>query len=805
VAFIPKLKLVPTWQSASERDPWKSVMSDIALNLLEDARRRHRAGFRARAARLCSRILRDHPDHADALELLGTIRFETGQTVEAAELLTKAAGLNPGNAPLWVKRGEVSLRLGRSAGAKASFRRAVLLGPGTPEASNGLAGCMSAPERTALLRRCLVLSPLDKAPRLNHGQDLQQRGNFMAAANQFRSLLIAKPGDPDGLFQYANAVRDLGDGEAAATFYLRTIAVVPRSGSARNNLGLMAFERDEFERAEEWFAAAAAAAPGLGAAWANHARALQKLDRDSEALAPGRKAVMIEPGDQAACCDIAWYLPQSDWARRALTLGPQAPQSYNRMAVLAARDPDRKGELSWLRRGAIADPRDAQAWYSLGVERGRDGDPETAIRYYTRATRIEDGHAPARSSKAFARLAGALMKHSIRWTGVRRDAGANHLERDYEAALRHFRVLHEAFPEVPVVAYRLASLLIGTGRHDEAVRFLEQLLETMTDDSLGLRLNIQDSMARVLYVRGEFDRAVAVLEQILARAPEDNRPVRNKEQGMIFGSTLALLSRTRVNAGDYAEAVRAIEAFPHALKTPFLNNTLERARALLRDGPPSQSPDARPVVLDQLTVACVKHGTKYGADYVNRLYSMVRRHLPGNWRFVCLTDDPRGIRPEVGLIDITSIQSRGWWAKLALFDPQTPLADQTVFYLDLDTVIVGDLGFIEGLKVGFYVLEHAFTPNFNSSVMLFDRTFAAPLHQRFRRSDLDRLVSDQDWLEECLPGIDTFPRGPIRLYKSLEPDLDSTGLARTGAKLVTFPTEPKPHQISHGWVTEHWR
>ncbi|MEQ8333981.1 MAG: hypothetical protein RH950_12255, partial [Nisaea sp.] len=227
--------------------------------------------------------------------------------------------------------------------------------------------------------------------------------------------------------------------------------------------------------------------------------------------------------------------------------------------------------------------------------------------------------------------------------------------------------------------------------------------------------------------------------------------------------------------------------------------------ALLRDGPPSLSRDARPVELDQLTVACVKHGTKYGADYVNRLYAMVRRHLPGNWRFVCLTDDPRDLRPEVGIIDISTIATRGWWTKLALFDPQMPFADRTVFYLDLDTVIVGDLSFIEGLTVGFHVLEHAFIPGFNSSVMLFDRAFAAPVHHRFRSSDAGRLVGDQDWLEECMPGIDVFPRGPIRLYKSLEPDLESPGLARTGAKIVTFPTVPKPHQVPHGWVAEHWR
>jgi hypothetical protein len=43
-------------------------------------------------------------------------------------------------------------------------------------------------------------------------------------------------------------------------------------------------------------------------------------------------------------------------------------------------------------------------------------------------------------------------------------------------------------------------------------------------------------------------------------------------------------------------------------------------------------------------VICMKWGTKYGPEYVNRLYAMVRRHLTGDFRMVCLTDDSKGIR-----------------------------------------------------------------------------------------------------------------------------------------------------------------
>ena len=46
-------------------------------------------------------------------------------------------------------------------------------------------------------------------------------------------------------------------------------------------------------------------------------------------------------------------------------------------------------------------------------------------------------------------------------------------------------------------------------------------------------------------------------------------------------------------------------------------------------------------------IICMKWGTKYGPEYVDRLYAMVRRNLSGDFRFICLTDDSRGIRSEV--------------------------------------------------------------------------------------------------------------------------------------------------------------
>jgi hypothetical protein len=92
-------------------------------------------------------------------------------------------------------------------------------------------------------------------------------------------------------------------------------------------------------------------------------------------------------------------------------------------------------------------------------------------------------------------------------------------------------------------------------------------------------------------------------------------------------------------------------------------------------------------------ILCMKWGTKYGPEYVNRLYGMVRRHLRGDFRFVCLTDSDAGVRSEVQCLPIPDlalpegIPERGW-KKLTTFSADLHGLHGTALFLDLDVVIV---------------------------------------------------------------------------------------------------------------------
>lgn len=97
-------------------------------------------------------------------------------------------------------------------------------------------------------------------------------------------------------------------------------------------------------------------------------------------------------------------------------------------------------------------------------------------------------------------------------------------------------------------------------------------------------------------------------------------------------------------------------------------------------------------------VICMKWGTVYPAQYVNILYRAVQRNLSLPHRFVCLTDNPEGLLPEIEALDLPRAgipdsfwTDKGIWGKLAVFQPNLHGLEGRALFLDLDMLIAGSL------------------------------------------------------------------------------------------------------------------
>ena len=114
------------------------------------------------------------------------------------------------------------------------------------------------------------------------------------------------------------------------------------------------------------------------------------------------------------------------------------------------------------------------------------------------------------------------------------------------------------------------------------------------------------------------------------------------------------------------------------------------------------------------TVICMKWGSRYGPEYVNRLHKSIQKHTKVKTQLYCFTDDCRNIDkdiickplPEINLPNSISYTP---WRKLSVW--KYPLAELKgdVLFLDLDLVITGNLDRFFDFKPGCYCVMENWT------------------------------------------------------------------------------------------------
>ena len=111
-------------------------------------------------------------------------------------------------------------------------------------------------------------------------------------------------------------------------------------------------------------------------------------------------------------------------------------------------------------------------------------------------------------------------------------------------------------------------------------------------------------------------------------------------------------------------------------------------------------------------IVCMKWGSRYGPEFVNRLYTSIKRHTKKATKVYCFTDNFIGVNENVickplPKIKLPSMISLTPWRKLSIW--QYPLEDLKgdVLFLDLDLVITGNLDRFFDYKPGRYcVIEN---------------------------------------------------------------------------------------------------
>ena len=178
-----------------------------------------------------------------------------------------------------------------------------------------------------------------------------------------------------------------------------------------------------------------------------------------------------------------------------------------------------------------------------------------------------------------------------------------------------------------------------------------------------------------------------------------------------------------------------------------------------------------------MIISCVKWGDKYSCDHVNRLYAMCKKNYTGEFRFICHTEDPTGIVPDIEINPLnTELDLEKWWWKLTLFDEDAwPLSKRDVhMFFDLDVVIQNNIDHFENYAVdGKMTMIKAFWKTYpingtdmdhNSSVMIWKGDCSYLWRKLTKNMDVHLLKYngiDGFVYHECRDHITTLPEGEV--------------------------------------------
>ena len=142
-------------------------------------------------------ILRQKPDHPDALHLLGTIAFRAGKHADAVALIRKAILFNSSNPNYYNNCGPPLRMLGRFEEAADSYRECLRLDPLHPEAWYNLGKTFSdagrPSEAVAAYNRQLELHPNHLSAQWNRSLANLLLGNLQEGWHQYESHWEATP------------------------------------------------------------------------------------------------------------------------------------------------------------------------------------------------------------------------------------------------------------------------------------------------------------------------------------------------------------------------------------------------------------------------------------------------------------------------------------------------------------------------------------------------------------------------------------------------------------------------------------
>lgn len=242
---------------------------------------------------------------------------------------------------------------------------------------------------------------------------------------------------------------------------------------------------------------------------------------------------------------------------------------------------------------------------------------------------------------------------------------------------------------------------------------------------------------------------------------------------------------------------------------------------------------------DAVNIVCLKWGTKYPSEYVNRLYRMVNNNLTIPFKFYCLTENTEGINTNINIIPLEIEPGlKGWWYKLQLFKADFYGLQGQIMFMDLDVVIVNNMDELFTYEPDKFAIIKDLKPGliYNSSVFRFKLGSQTHVWEQFlndKYTIMERMHGDQDWISEVVSNAVLWPKDWVVSFKKECDARNKHSFGRLGvllrkfgltkpkgeakhpdqSKIVYFHGKPDPDDVADNsydmwkqapWIRDHW-
>jgi tetratricopeptide (TPR) repeat protein len=334
------------------------AQADDRVGQLQRAAADIAGGRLAEAERQLNQILKEAPEEATALNLLGALRAKQGRLDEAEALFTRAVRSDAGLAGAHMNLAHLYLLRREPEKSAAHLREVLRLEPSNAEAAYRLAWLLLSQNRVeecvAFVESLKGTQPPSAALLAVAGDAYLRKGDRAAAVASYRKAAELNPSEPSYHFAVGSAwLRYPPDVDEAERAFRQFLKLRPDDAQGQIHLGYVLLKQKRLAEARAMLEPAARGGAATAEVFYYLGLIAQEEGEDARAVELFEKSVRAAPAFVHAHAALgAAFLKLKDYARaqaaleEAVRLGPEEPKPHYNLALLYARlkQPERAQE-----------------------------------------------------------------------------------------------------------------------------------------------------------------------------------------------------------------------------------------------------------------------------------------------------------------------------------------------------------------------------------------------------------------------------------------------------------------------------